>query len=121
MPWARGQSGNPRGRPRKGQTVTELIEQVGRAKRTGAAMARLEELVRKLYDLAIGGDVAAAKLLLAYIEGTPVERVQATVGALPPFNADEAAEAERRVVDFRSSLAGRGVEEGASGAAAGGA
>jgi hypothetical protein len=117
MPWVAGQSGNPRGRPKKGKSVTELIEKVAQAKRTGAQMNRLEELVRKLFDLAIGGDVAAAKVILAYLEGMPVERVQAVVGTLPPFSADEAAEAQSVLADFRMELVMRGAEAEPAGAA----
>ncbi len=111
MPWNAGQSGNPRGRPRKGRSVTELIEKLGQGKRENIPLTRLEELVRKLYELAIGGDVAAARVIRAYVEGMPVERVQAEVGSMPPFTADEAAAAQARLLEFRSRLGMYGGEE----------
>jgi hypothetical protein len=115
MQWVPGQSGNPRGRPRKEQSVSELMAEMAQLKRTDAPICRLEELVEKLFDLAIAGDMAAAKLVLAYLEGLPVTRVQAEVGPMPQFTADEAAEAERRWHNFRMELVVRGSEYGAHG------
>ncbi len=94
------------------------IRNLADAKRADAPVWGLEELVAKLFDLAIAGDVAAAKLVLAYLEGMPVARVQAEVGPMPQFTADEAAEAERLWSDFRAELlaresgAGRGRDTG---------
>jgi hypothetical protein len=115
MPWVAGKSGNPRGRPCKKQSVSELMAEIGEAQRTDAPVCRLEELVTKLFDLAIAGDVAAARLVLAYLEGLPVTRVQAEVGLMPQFTADEAAEAERRWNNFRMELVVRGGEYEAGG------
>jgi hypothetical protein len=121
MPWVAGQSGNPSGRPPKGKTVSELMAEIAEAQRADAPVSRLEELVEKLFDLAIAGDVAAAKLILAYLEGMPVTRVQAEVGPMPAFTADEAAEAERRWQNFRVELMApqrgtlRGGDDGADG------
>ncbi len=106
MRWQPGQSGNPGGRPRRGRSATEVMQKLAAAKREGQPMSRVEEMCLKLLDLAIGGDVAAIKLALEYLDGRPVERVQAQVTALPPFSADEAAEAERRLREFRARLAG---------------
>jgi hypothetical protein len=104
MPWVAGKSGNPRGRPHKEQSVAGLMAEMADAKRTDAVVCRLEELVEKLFELAIEGDVAAARLVLAYLEGLPVTRVQAEVVRMPEFTADEAAEAERIWNDFRMEL-----------------
>jgi hypothetical protein len=112
-----GRSGNPRGRPRKGTSVTELMAKVAVAKGSGAPICLLEELVRKLFDMAIAGDVAAARLVLAYLEGMPVARVQAEVTQMPLFNADEAAQAERMWSDYRTELLTRGAEKAGTGAA----
>ncbi len=93
-----------RGRPRKRQSLAGLIEKLGRACREDQALTRLEELVSALFERAIGGDVAAARLILAYLEGTPVARVQAEVAQLPLFSADELAAAERRSLDHRQEV-----------------
>ncbi len=90
-----------RGRPRKRRALAELIDKLGRTCRADQSLTRLEEVVAALFERAVGGDVAAAKLLLAYLEGTPVARVQAEVGTLPLFNADDFAAAERRSLDYR--------------------
>jgi hypothetical protein len=60
-PWKPGQSGNPKGRPRKGRTLTDLI----------AARLDKERFAEALLEAAYGGDVPALKLVLAYIDGPP--------------------------------------------------
>ncbi len=92
------------GRPRKRRPLAALIDKLGRTCREDQALTRLEEVVCMLFERAIRGDVAAARLILANLEGTPVARVQAEVAQLPLFSADELAAAERRSFDHRREL-----------------
>lgn len=86
--WQKGQTGNPRGRLRRGQTLAELIrEKLDRPK-----------FVEKLLKLAYDGDLSAMKLILDYVEplpkngrsallsagGVTVQVVYAPAAALPP-------------------------------------
>ena len=65
MPWKQGQSGNPNGRPRKGNTLTEaLTEHVDK-----------DELAGVLYRLALEGNVAAIKYIYDRSEGTPQQHL----------------------------------------------
>lgn len=70
----KGQSGNPGGRPKRklitDALLAELKTTVGRGQRT-----RAEQLARRLVRLACAGDVAAAKLILAYTEGAPAQQL----------------------------------------------
>jgi hypothetical protein len=79
--WKPGQSGNPGGRPKRKliseAVLAELERPVGRSGRT-----RAELLARKIVRLAIGGDVQAAKLVLAYTEGLPVQHLDVSTRAL---------------------------------------
>lgn len=60
-----GQSGNPKGRPKKGQTLTDIIrEKVDKVKFA-------ESVLNKAYE----GDVTAQKLILSYLDGNPVQPV----------------------------------------------
>ena len=56
MPWMKGQSGNPRGRPRKSQkTMAQLRSQISE---------HLPDVIEVLADAAKGGDVQAARILV---------------------------------------------------------
>ncbi len=60
-----GQSGNPKGRPKKGQTLTDIIrEKVDKVKFA-------ESVLNKAYE----GDVTAQKLVLSYLDGNPVQPI----------------------------------------------
>lgn len=69
-----GQSGNPRGRPKRKKTVGELVEREFARKVTiteGGAenwVTKLELLIRRLTNDAIKGSNPSAKLLIALIE-----------------------------------------------------
>ena len=68
--WVKGQSGNPRGRPRKGRALADLIRQ------------RLDKaaFAKKLCEYATGDGIdastqlAAMKLVLSHLDGLPVAR-----------------------------------------------
>lgn len=83
MAWKKGQSGNPHGRPRKGNTATEILEEIGQIRtqvRIGKSVQtvpRFRALFFKLYDLALNqGDTAAAKLILEYQIGRPAQQLE---------------------------------------------
>jgi len=94
MRWQAGESGNPRGRPPKGTTLTELLREAAESM-THGGITRKQAVVNKLWEMAEGGDLAAARLVLEYVDGKPVERVEGTltVARLAPFTAGEAAQA----------------------------
>ena len=78
MPWVKGQSGNPHGRPKKGKTITEIIEKYGRKRieTDKGRMLRLDALALKMWDLALEGDIAAQKYICDRLEGRPKQSVE---------------------------------------------
>jgi hypothetical protein len=65
-------------------------------------MTRREALTRILWAMALGGDLAACRVLLEYMEGKPVQRVAAAVGQaeLPAVTADQLAQAQAALVTW---------------------
>ena len=122
--WVAGQSGNPNGRPPRGRSVAELARTIAREQvpfddgEEQATYSRLERLVRILFTLALDGNLAAARLLIEYMDGKPVEVVSASVeGRIRTLSGDDMAallgSAVARVGEWR--LAARGAASGLGG------
>ena len=69
--WAKGESGNPKGRPRKGLAVAEVIREQAEAIRKGDpdAKNRMDAVVAKAWEQAEAGDPVARKWLFDRMEG----------------------------------------------------
>ena len=82
-----GASGNPRGRPR-GKTLSERL-------RKALTIREQQAIIKTLIGLAKAGDLAATKLIFNYVDGLPVQKVeaelQASIGQNPQFLAIEKA------------------------------
>ena len=80
--WKTGQSGNPKGRPRKGNTMTDLLKEFVKAKVEVEGIGKIER--RKAWLMKFDekwlneGDLAAGKYLWDRLEGTPVQKEQIT-------------------------------------------
>lgn len=76
--WVKGVSGNPKGRPRKGKTLTDILEKELRKKNVRTPEGDIpakEALARKIIALAIDGDVAALKYIFDRVDGKPLASV----------------------------------------------
>lgn len=87
--WKKGQSGNPKGRARKGKTLTEFIEKVGKRKdhvhpETGKRITKFEFIILKAFELAEGGDITSIKYIHERLEGRPIQKVEADVNTKEP-------------------------------------
>jgi hypothetical protein len=76
-PWPKGVSGNPKGRPPTGQSLTEVLKQV-------LGEGGKEEMAKKLYAMALGDKknppyFPALKYIYDRIDGEPLRAIQATV------------------------------------------
>jgi hypothetical protein len=67
MPWVKGQSGNPAGQPRKGETLTALIERGLRVRVSGLSNKRAIAL--KVIEMARAGNLKAVEIILDRTEG----------------------------------------------------
>jgi len=83
MPFSKGQSGNPQGRPKKGETLTDLLREKIEAPKTAKEKhTRKELIIERLITLAEGGDLAALKYVFDRIDGRPKESIELTDGAI---------------------------------------
>ena len=83
MPFSKGKSGNPQGRPKKGETLTDLLrEKIEAPKTAKEKLTRKEKIIEKLIELAETGDLSALKYLFDRIDGRPKESIELTDGAI---------------------------------------
>lgn len=71
--WKPGESGNPNGRPPKGEALTEILKE----------KIDKEAIAEKLIELAMDGDFPALKYVYDRIDGSPKQTIDATVQNLP--------------------------------------
>ncbi len=70
-PFTKGVSGNPKGRPLKGQTIADCVREYLDELDSETGLSRKEKLVKKIVDRALNGDISATKLVWAYVDGLP--------------------------------------------------
>ena len=92
-----GQSGNPRGRPKKGSSFTEILVALGNTKdvtKGEKMITRKQALAEKLWQLALKGegDLAAMKYLYDREGGRPEVTTRVFDGDLPQIVVEEVAE-----------------------------
>jgi hypothetical protein len=97
MPFTKGSSGNPGGRPKRDTSLTGLLRKE-LSKKNADKIAKKTRIVGKLIELADGGDVVALKYIFDRIDGKPTETVKAAVSASVEFDTAAAAEKLERIV-----------------------
>ena len=73
-----GTSGNPKGRPKKGQALTEILEKHSKKRDVefkGKRISRKDALSQKLWAMALAGDIVAIRYIFDRIDGKPVAPV----------------------------------------------
>lgn len=73
-----GETRNPNGRPKKGESLTECMRIFLEEVPEGQKKTYKELFVRKSYQKAIEGDPTFAKLVWNYVEGMPKQSVDVT-------------------------------------------
>jgi hypothetical protein len=119
-----GEVHNPKGRPKKGQTLTEQIEKALLEK--DGKFTRKEILADIIVSKAMQGDFAFAKLVISYTDGMPMQR-QMLIGDFeaPPIQVlfsryeGRADAKDAKGIEQRSNSAGDSVSKGEAVQAAG--
>ena len=73
-----GQTGNPKGRPPKGTSLTDVMREFLEEIPEGQERNNKELFVQKSYDLAMKGDPTFAKLVWNYLDGMPQQKIDHT-------------------------------------------
>ena len=76
MPFVKGQSGNPSGRPKSKPFADALKEEIEAA---GTKQPVLREIARKLLDKAKEGDMHAVKEVADRLDGKPAQEIQGNI------------------------------------------
>ena len=80
--WEKGKSGNPKGRPKKGKTLTDVLEKYGRELKVktegNKTISGIEALAVEAWKLALDGDITAIKYIYDRIDGRPKETHELT-------------------------------------------
>lgn len=74
MPWKKGESGNPGGRPKHAKLLTDAIRM-----ELARDPKRARRIAVQLLDMAEDGDVNAAKLVFERLEGKPDQQIDQSV------------------------------------------
>jgi hypothetical protein len=103
--WQPGHSGNPLGRPRRKPVTDALRVELDKAARGGRTKA--QRLAARLVTLALGGDVPALKLVLAYVEGLPTQPVELTIREEAERLAQEYGLQPAQIIDLAERMSRR--------------
>jgi hypothetical protein len=80
MPFQKGKSGNPNGRPRLGNTIADIARQVLETKKRGDKITRGEKILAKAAELAEGGSKPHMEFLFDRAYGKALENMNLSGG-----------------------------------------
>ena len=76
----KGFTGNPHGRPKKGNSIAEILISIGDEmitnKSTGEQIEKRKAMLQTIYAAALQGDLAAARWIADRTEGTPIQTIR---------------------------------------------
>jgi hypothetical protein len=72
-----------KGRPKKGDSITELLRSKGDSFDSDNGQTRLEKIADKLYEKAENGDLRAMEMIFDRLEGKPIQATLSSFKELP--------------------------------------
>ena len=86
MGWVKGQSGNPKGGPRKNKALSEELRALLQRQAPGSKHTNLKELVAKLVRMALKGDKDCLRYIFDRLEGRPAQSMEITGDEKKPLH-----------------------------------
>jgi hypothetical protein len=74
----KGQSGNPLGRPKKGETFSEALERESEEMVNNGSISKRDALAKVLYNEAAKGNLKAIEMIMDRIDGKPRQSIDQT-------------------------------------------
>ena len=71
----KGQSGNPKGRPKGTTTLNSMLKKIGSEEVKATHADKLEFIMRKVFDFAVKGESWAVHFIADRLEGKPKQTV----------------------------------------------
>lgn len=88
--WKKGQSGNPAGRAPKGCALADVMREYLEGEIEGGnGVTRKQAFVKAIYARAMKGGEASAKMIWNYIDGMPVQKLQAQIEGVGDITREE--------------------------------
>ena len=81
-PFKKGQSGNPKGRPKRAKCIPDILRKITSKKGKGGS-TKLDLILNNVVDNAIKGDVWSIQFIADRMEGKPAQVIQQTIEELP--------------------------------------
>jgi hypothetical protein len=75
-PFKKGQSGNPNGRPKKINTIPDILRKIGDEEGTADGKSKLDVIMYKVFQYALEGKPWAVQFIADRTEGKALERIE---------------------------------------------
>ena len=82
-PFKKGQSGNPNGRPKKINTIPDILRKIGDEEGTQDGKSKLDVIMNKVFQFALEGKPWAVQFIADRTEGKALDRIEATINQEP--------------------------------------
>ena len=81
-PYKKGQSGKPKGRPKKGKCIPDILRRITAGKDKNGEI-KLDVILNKVVDRALKGDTWSIQFIADRMEGKPAQVINQTIEELP--------------------------------------
>lgn len=103
-PFKKGESGNPKGRIPGSKNFTTAVREAMQAVAEGTASTYQELIVKRVMQMAIGGDSAMIKLVWEQLDGRPAQKVSASFTGTVTHTTVQSSKAKAVVKKFNAEL-----------------